>query len=101
MKKSELKQLIREVIKEVESSKYNIEGEGKLKGVEYFYSAKVSGEGKNIAVEDIEIYDANDDLTHEQAVINYFEKAAIEKYKEYYPEPTKRDSDYTNRYRWS
>jgi hypothetical protein len=88
VKKSELKQLIREVIKEVESSKYNIEGEGKLKGVEYFYSAKVSGEGKNIAVE-------------EQAVINYFEKAAIEKYKEYYPEPTKRDSDYTNRYRWS
>lgn len=62
MKKSELKQLIKEVIQEMEKPWYNIDGETTINGNLYVYYAAVHhyyGE-RDVEVSQLEVYNLND-----------------------------------------
>jgi hypothetical protein len=92
MKRSELKQLIKEVIQEMNEDWYNMDGIEKLGDREYYYYAKVNhtmGED-DVELEDIEVYDmydpANENDTVKQTddpnVLKYFKELVVDEYIE-------------------
>ena len=93
MKKSELKQLIREVIQEMSGPDWNIEDDNyQFEGKSYAFYAQVThdiGE-RDVEVENLEVYDINDPAnandnvkqTTDPKVLKFFEEVAREQYIE-------------------
>jgi hypothetical protein len=101
MKKSELKQLIKEVIQEMEIDfdKYNVTDDGKFEeidGKNYAYFAKVSHEDDgSVHVDEIIIMDEDgNELTDlDQKIVDKLESAARSKYRHYYRDEIYADAD--------
>ena len=101
MKKSQLKQLIKEVIKEVkiDFDKYNITDDGKFEvidGKKYAYFAQVSHDDDgSVSVDDIIIMDEDEvELTDlDPKIVDELESAARSKYRHYYRDEIYADSD--------
>jgi hypothetical protein len=91
MNRSQLKQLIREVIQEMNIPDWNIENDNySYNGKSYAFYAKVShsyGE-KDVEVEDLEVYDIDDPVNRDDSVkeetdpkvLKFFEQVAKEEY---------------------